>query len=223
MKIIITVFLLLFLTPLVHSQKSIYIDEKGDTINKSTYLEKWRNKDFLLSAWQHKDKKGKHYLTLKKDLYLKGTYDYINVKSKIKELTNIKIPDSTTLLIEYFYKDDLCSSSRDNNWTRSEISERKKFTDPMRISLIKKQIFLISLFEPGIKLKNKPENKNEYFFTDKNNFFRKNFFINPTLCGSFVLMKNNGECIIRNGEYRADSMADHLKPENWSLFFEKKD
>ncbi len=214
---------MLFLTPLVHSQKRTYIDEKGDTINKYKYFKKWRNKDLLLSAWHYKDKKGKRYLTLKNDLYLQETYAFNSIKSEIEELINIKIPDSTVLLIEYTYKDDLCSSSRDNNWTRSEISERKKFTDPMRTSLIKKHVLLISLFEPGITLKNKPKSKYEYFYTDKNNFFRKNLFINPTLCGSFALMKTNGQCIIRNGEYRADNMAQHLKPENWNLFFERKE
>lgn len=211
----------MFLTPFIYGQETIYIDETGDTINKRVYLEKWRNKDSLLSAWHYKDKKGKRYATLKKDLYLKGNYDYKKVKSELEEITNIKIPDSVTLLIEYNYKDDLCSSSRDNNWNYSEVSVRKGFTNPIRKKLLKKNIFLISLFESGMTIKNKPKNKREYFFIDRNNFFKKQFFINPTLCGSFALIKTNGQYIIRNGEYRADNMGQHLKPENWRLFFDK--
>ena len=120
---------------------------------------------------KHKEYYGKNYVTLR-NLYLKGRYDYKNIKSKLEEISHIKIPDSVILLIEYNYKDDLCSSRRDNNWNYSEVSERKKFTNPMRKKLSKKNIFLISLFESGMTIKNKPKNKREYFFIDKNNFFR---------------------------------------------------
>ena len=212
----------MFLTSFTYGQETIYIDEKGDTISKKVYVEKWRNNDLLSSSWHHKDKKGKNYVTLR-NLYLKGKYDYKNIKSKLEEISHIKIPDSVILLIEYNYKDDLCSSRRDNNWNYSEVSERKEFTNPMRKKLSKKNIFLISLFESGMTIKNKPKNKREYFFIDKNNFFREKIFISPTLCGSFALLKTNGECVIRNGEYRADSMAELLKAEFWKLFFEKEE
>ena len=136
----------MFLTFFTYGQETIYIDEKGDTISKKVYVEKWRNNDLLSSSWHHKDKKGKNYVTLR-NLYLKGRYDYKNIKSKLEEISHIKIPDSVILLIEYNYKDDLCSSRRDNNWNYSEVSEREKFTNPMRKKLSKKNIFLISLFE----------------------------------------------------------------------------
>ena len=57
MRIIVVIIIFMFLTPFIYGQETIYIDETGDTINKRVYLEKWRNKDSLLSAWHLKDKK----------------------------------------------------------------------------------------------------------------------------------------------------------------------
>lgn len=223
MKIVITVLLLLFLTLSVYSQEKIFIDEKGDTISKDIYRKKWSNKDLLLSVWSHKDENGKIYYTLKKDLYLKGLINYDSIIKKLEKVTNKKFKNSNTLLIEYYFKDDLCTQNRNNKWSKSEISSRKSYTTPIKKELEKKEIAMIVLFDNDIILKNKPKRKNEYYYKDINNYFKNKFFKNPTTCGSFALIKPNGQYIIRNGEYRADFMAQHLKTENWKIFFNSED
>jgi hypothetical protein len=219
--------IILFLTLIVYgnnfAQERIYLDETGEEISKAKYLEKWHNKDSLFSAWQYIGEDGKSYTTLEKNLYLKVVLDYNILKNNLEIIINRKVPDSSIILLEYRYKDDLCTSAWDNNWTKSEIFQRKDFVSPYRNQLKKKNIFYIVLFEEGIVLKNSPNRKSEYFYTDKNNYFRELLFTHPTLCGSFALIKPNGQILIRNGEYRADGMAEHLKPENWNLFFETED
>lgn len=54
----------------------------------------------------------------------------MKIKSEIETPTNFKISKSITLLIEYYFKDNLCSYSRNNNWTKFKISGRKQFTNP---------------------------------------------------------------------------------------------
>ena len=61
--------------------------------------------------------------------------------------------------------------------------------------------------------------KDEYFYNDSNSFFRINLFKNPTLCGSYGLIKPNGQTIIRNGEYDIMSIYKHLKDRIWNKFF----
>ncbi|WP_452225122.1 hypothetical protein [Lacinutrix chionoecetis] len=211
------------MTQFLYSQKNIYIDEVGDTIRKGKYYKKWKKKKLLLSAWHYKDEHGTKYHTLKKNLYLKGTYNYGEIKSKIEELTKYKIPDSSVLLISYRFKDDYCVPSPINNITKDEISKRKEHLSNLQNKMSKKGAFYLSLFENGIVLHNEANEKQEYYFNDNDNFFKEKFFVNPALCGAFALIKTNGNYIVRNGEYRSDWMLDHLKPENWKLFFNDTD
>jgi hypothetical protein len=49
---------------------------------------------------------------------------------------------------------------------------------------------------------------------------RKNIFLDPTLCGSFLLSKPDGKTIVLNGENTAERMAVNLDPKIWdSLLF----
>ncbi len=41
----------------------------------------------------------------------------------------------------------------------------------------------------------------------------------PTLCGSYALIKPNGQALVRNGEYRPDWLVSLLQPENWNINF----
>ncbi|RSK41949.1 hypothetical protein [Mangrovimonas spongiae] len=198
--------------------KRIYVDENDQEISRSELLNKWRDKNLLLSRWDY-IKNNTRYVTLKKDLYQTAHFNYQHIKSRLEFLTKNKVDNNTIILLEYYYKDDLCSSKRDNTWTKIEISDRKRFLSPILRTLKGQDITFIVLFEEDIILNNNPKLKKEYFYTDKDNYFRNKLFTNPTLCGSFALIKPNGETLIRNGEYRADWMAEHLKKENWSIFF----
>lgn len=222
MKRFVIPLLIFFLFQSLNAQKNIYIDKNGKEISKKVCMEKWRNKDSLYSAWMYLDKHGNNYMILKKNLYLKGTTNYNEIKNRLEKIIRRKIKDSSNILISYYFKNDLCTSNRDNKWDKIEIAKRKKFTNPIRKELTKKSIEFITLFNKEITLQNKPKNKNEYFYKENDDFFKKTLFVDQTLCGSFAIIKPNGEYLIRNGEYRADLMAEHLKLENWKLFFDTK-
>jgi len=219
MKSLFSILLFITCVSTANAQENRYADENGNALNNEDYYEKWRNKDLSYSTWLHVDEKGITHHTLKQDLFLKGVFNYQEIKTQMEILISRKVPDSNTILIEYRYKDDLCTPRWDNKWTKAEIADRKFYLDTYREDLEQKNITFIVLFEAGMTLKNNPRKKNEYFFMDSENYFRNKLFKSPTLCGSFALIKPNGQVLIRNGEYRADVMAELLNNEIWVHFF----
>lgn len=148
--------------------------------------------------------------------------DYKIIKAEIEKIINKTYSDSTIFLIRFNYLDDTCSDWNSNEMNIEKINSRKNFDDSLKRKIERKSnVIYLCLFENRIILKNRPKSKNEYFFSDKNNFFRNNLFLYQTVCGSFGLIKPNGETLIRNGEYRPDSMHEHLKPEIWDLIFQQ--
>ncbi|MFN7044476.1 MAG: hypothetical protein ACK4M1_04715 [Flavobacterium sp.] len=148
--------------------------------------------------------------------------DYKIIKTEIEKITNKTYSDSTIFLINFNYLDDPCSDWFSNEMNIEKINSRKNFNNPIKRKLEQNSnVIFLCLFENKIILKNRPKSKNEYFFSDQNDFFRNNLFLYPTLCGSFGLIKPNGEALVRNGEYRPDSMFEHLKPEIWNLIFQQ--
>ena len=148
--------------------------------------------------------------------------DYKVIKTEIEKITNRTYSDSTFFLINFNYLDDPCSDWFSNEMNIEKINSRKNFNNPIKRKLERNSnVIFLCLFENKIILKNRPKSKSEYFFSDQNNFFKSNLFLHPTVCGSFGLIKPNGETLVRNGEYRPDSMYEHLKPEIWELIFQQ--
>ena len=148
--------------------------------------------------------------------------DYKIIKTEIEKITNKTYSDSTIFLINFNYLDDPCSDWFSNEMNIEKINSRKNFNNPIKRKLERNSnVIFLCLFENKIILKNRPKSKSEYFFSDQNNFFKSNLFLHPTVCGSFGLIKPNGETLVRNGEYRPDSMYEHLKPEIWDLIFQQ--
>lgn len=222
MRYIILLLSLLLNINLSQSQDKVYIDENHHQISRKTFGEKWADESKPCARWDSIGKNNIRYYTLRRGIYSKGQINYTFLKSELEKIIPYKIPDSNKIIIEYYYKDDLCSSNRDNNWNYDEIKRRKRFIIPKKKKIEKNNTTVICLFENGIKIKNRPLKKSEYFFMDTNNYFREKVFASQTLCGSYAAIKPNGEILIRNGEYRVDYFAEHLKPENWSLFFNEK-
>ena len=154
--------------------------------------------------------------------FLKYEVNYKKLKDSIEHITSKKYSDSTIFIIDFQYINDNCSDSFSNNMTKGLISERKYFYKPIKKKIEKNNniIFLV-LFENGIKLKNKPDSKKEYFYSDINSTFRNNLFLYSTLCGSSAIIKPDGSTLVHNGEYRPDHMANHLKPEIWNSIFKE--
>ena len=123
--------------------------------------------------------------------------DYKIIKTEIEKIINKTYSDSTIFLIRFNYLDDTCSDWNSNEMNIEKINSRKNFDDSLKRKIERKSnVIYLCLFENRIILKNRPKSKNEYFFSDKNNFFRNNLFLNPTVCGSFGLIKPNGETLI---------------------------
>ncbi|ESU24602.1 hypothetical protein FSS13T_19770 [Flavobacterium saliperosum S13] len=147
--------------------------------------------------------------------------NFADFRKKIEDLTGKTFSESTTFIIYYNYKDDVCSDWYSNNINSELIKRKKEYHDPFKVYIEKtypNTVFLV-LYEKGITLSDSLQYENEYFFSDKNNNIRENIFRNPTVCGSFSITKYDGTTLIYNGETTADSIAGHLKPEIWNSIF----
>ena len=144
---------------------------------------------------------------------------YPIIKKEIENITNKTYSDSTIFLFHFVFYDDYCSDWHSNNMTKKLINILKTNIYYNKKKIEKNNVVFICLFENSIILQNEKQNSKEYFFNDSSNFFRENLFLNSTFCGSFGIIKPNGQTLIRNGEYDILSMSEHLKPKIWELFF----
>lgn len=193
-----------------------WIDEDGESIPEALFLEKWRTPDSDFARWDYiaKDSgrvaKAAHpklnLYTINHPFFL----DYIN------RITKQNLPSNTTLLIEFKYKDDFCSSNSSNKWKKTQIKNRKLYTDKWKKSTESKNPNLVYLVfhEKGILLQNS-NNATEYYFSDAEGLLRKHIFLDPTLCGSFLLSKPDGKTMVRNGENTAERIAANIDPKIW--------
>jgi hypothetical protein len=202
------------------AQHSIPLDVDGNKLTKAEFREKWTNEDLQLYAWQYKGEDGNNYIELRKGLFEISIQDFDSIRNLFKIEYGLKIPRKNVILLEYRYVNDMCNSEfLDNILTVSEFTSQRAFINTARSDLKYQGITYITLFEQGVILANHSNKKTEYFFNDKGNYFRNILFTNPSLCGSYALIKPNGETLVRNGEYSAKHMTDYLKPESWYRFF----
>jgi hypothetical protein len=218
-------FLLIFFSVSIFAQKSktkYYLDPNGREISKEEkYFLSDKYPDNSLAFRKTKDSGYVYQFNAPK--YSTYKVDYNSIKFEIEKITNNIYSDSTIFLIKYHYFNDNCSDWTSNKMTKENINNIKNVHGES-INQIKKldnRIEIIYLFENEIELKNNPNNKREYFYSDYENFFRKKLFINATVCGSFGLIKPNGQTLIRNGESHVNEIYQHLKPEIWNLIFQQ--
>ncbi|BCY28700.1 hypothetical protein [Flavobacterium okayamense] len=220
-KLLLLFILFTFNISAQNSKTNYYLDPEGKEIPKEEkiYL-KDKYPDNSLSFRKTKDSGYVYQLNVPKYSTFKVNYEFI--KAEIENITDKKYNDSTIYVIEYRFLDDPCSVNHSNFMSKSLIFGRKAFLNQIKRDIEKKynNTIFLNFFEKKIELKNNKKSKKEYFFSDVNNFFRNNLFLYPTVCGSFCLIKPNGETLVRNGEYRADSMAEHLNPEIWDQVFQ---
>lgn len=144
--------------------------------------------------------------------------NYDSIKKNLPFHTKNIQKDSLTYIIQFFYKDDATFLDEKNNFL-DKSGSYVSFIKDMKRSVEKKhknsKVFFV--FEKGINISNLIKDKS--FIIDENMIFKNYFFTKSILCGSFLIIKPNGQSLIRNGEYRLDEMADHLKPEIWNKIF----
>lgn len=222
MRLLLITLFAFFVFQKSHSQKTTYLDVDGKKLSKGEFREKWTNEGLNLYAWQYKDENVNNYIELRKGLFETSIQNFDSIRSLFKTIYNVKIPKKHTILLEYRFIDDMCTKKSGNNkWTESELDYKVAFTNGTRSELKSERITYITLFENGIILENHTNKKGEYFFNDRSNYFRDILFKSPSLCGSYALIKPNGETLVRNGEYNAEFMAEHLEPEIWNRFFNR--
>ncbi|WP_223032824.1 hypothetical protein [Hanstruepera marina] len=223
MRSLIVLFIVCFYFQSGLAQHSIKLDVDGTKLTNAEFRKKWTNEQLNLYAWQYKGEDGNNYIELRKGLFETSVQDFDSIRSLFKKIYNVKIPKKHVILLEYRFKDDMCTTeSRDNKWTKSELDYKVAFANGTRSELKSEGVTYITLFENDIILESHSNKKGEYFFNDIDNFFRNNLFKTPSLCGSYALIKPNGETLVRNGEYNAEFMAEHLKSEIWNRFFNKE-
>ena len=208
----------LFLFTKIQCQEYVWIGANSNTIDKDSFLSKWGNRTNILSRWDSIGVDKKRYATLKKDLYQIGNIEFNTIIKQLESITGQKYFTDKTLIIHYTFKDDLCGSTS-NKWRKTNITNEKKWLEPFIKIFSEKNAFYIRLFEKGISLKLKTDIKNEYFFIDKNNFFREKIFKNPTLCGSVSVIKPNNQVLLRNGEGSIKHVIKHIDSKEWKIFF----
>jgi hypothetical protein len=221
LTLIIRTFILLNLLTcsLLHSQKQTYLDINGDALNQQQFRIKLWDTLYPKSSWSFKNKDSTRTERLV-ERYFIGKSKYDRIAQELKSITNRTIPDSTTIIIDFSFKNDLCDpATKDNKWTKYEMNKRKSFIRSIKKKLNKQNIYYIKLVEAGIELKNRPEKKSEFIFTDKNHFFREKVFISPANCGSHALIRQNGEILIETGEIGADWFSENSISERWKRFF----
>ena len=216
-RFLITLFILLNYISYSQSDNNIkyWIDINGKSISETLFLKQLRTQNSEFAIWKYIAKDSgyvakAHY---KFNLYAINHSFFLNY---INRITNKKFPSNTTLLIEFHYKDDLCGSNHSNKWNGLRIKNRKNYTDKWRKSVESKNKNLAYLvfYEKDILLQNS-NSKNEYYFSDVEGLFRKNIFLNPTSCGSYMLSKPDGKTLVRNGESNAEIMAGNLDSKKW--------
>lgn len=217
--------LFILLNYLSYSQSSnntkYWIDENGKSIPAALFLEKWRSSNAEFARWDYIAKdSGRVAKTVHPKLNL-YTINHPFFLDYINKVTNKKLSANTILLIEFKYKDDFCESKSSNKWKKSRIKNRKIYTDKWKKIVESKNPYLVYLvfYEKEIVLQNS-NSDTEYFFSDTEGLLRKNIFLDPTLCGSFLLSKPDGKTMVRNGENTAERMAVNLDSKIWdSLLF----
>ena len=202
------------------STKRYYLDENGNQVSEDSFLKKWRTPKLDFARWDAVNDTAR-IARLSHPVFEQYALSYPPFHKNLEKMTGKEFNDSTIFLLQYRYFDDLCTSKQTNNWKRNAVRERKHFLDSITEETLTKndQLVFLHFFEEGIELANHPGSPEEYFYMDTKNFLKKSIFTNPTLCGSFALVKPNGQVLVRNGEFRSDWMAEYLKEEYWALIF----
>ncbi len=144
--------------------------------------------------------------------------NYDSIKKTLPEYPSKIKNDSLTFIIQFFYKNDHTFLDENNKFTdKSDTYINFIKTLKRNVEKENSNVKIFYIFEEGIDISNVKNNK--YFISDNNSFFKTNFFKKSILCGSFLIIKPNGQTLIRNGEYRVDSMANHLIPDIWNKIF----
>ena len=214
---------LIFISTIVTAQKKevqYWINENGKSITSDVFVSKWRYDKSDYARWDYRAQDSIRVARLTQQKFATYQIDYKLFLSYFQELSNKVYPENSIFLIEYHFLNDYCDGEPTNVWEYDKVDRRSNYTDKQKseINKVDQNIVYLVILEEGIKFRMK-KNSKEYYFTDKNNFLRKSIFVNPSLCGSFLITKPDGKTLVRNGEFNATMMIEYLKPNYWDSIF----
>tara|TARA_B100000678_G_C18164225_1_gene484387 strand:- start:51 stop:731 length:681 start_codon:yes stop_codon:yes gene_type:complete len=198
-----------------------YIDENGKNISKDLFLKRWRNAENNLTRWNYKEKDSGlvNKLNFGRSNRLKVKYD--TFLKEIQKITGIKYDSKTVFYIRFGYLNDHCGKTISNKITSTDLERIQKNLKPIYKHLKEKYpstVYFI-LKEEGITIENTDNTLNKKVVFADNGFFRKYLFTNPTICGSGVIIKPNGETFLYNGETTSSFYINALNQDNWNKLF----
>ncbi len=220
MKKIFLLFIAIpFLTIAQKAETKFVLDYLGNKSDHQTLWLKYPEKAFEFRIV--KDSGMIHQMSLPK--YEVFQSDYKIIKKEIEKITLKTYSDTTNFLIYFNYFNDNCGTLSSNTIDKNIYNSRKSYLKFKKKKLERdyKNLVIIMLFQNGISIyKNEKINpEKEYFFNDKNNFFRKNIFKKSAVCGSSAIINSDGKILTGNGEDANLQMINYLKPEIWNKIF----
>lgn len=214
---------LLFISSIVNAQKSeinYWINENGKSITMDSFLSEWRSDKSDFARWDYSTKDSVRVARITHQKFETYEVQPNYFVDYFEGLTGEIYPKNSIFLVEYRFLNDYCEGIPDNSFTSDEMERKVNFIEDQikNVQRINSNVAYLIVFEEGIKF-HTSKKINEYYFTDKNSFLRKSVFLNPSLCGSFLILKPDGKALVRNGEFNATMMAECLKPKNWDSIF----
>lgn len=194
--------------------KSYYYDVNGDEMTEEAFLEKSRQKEYYL--WVRMIEDSIREVHLKKPRFKILQIDHDIFLNQVENLTGKKFSNTLTFLILYKYRDDECINK--NKVNKIYLNNRRSYYKYFMEKKENENLILLVFYENGILVSNKNK-KEKFFYKDKDNYFRQNIFKTPALCGSWAIVKPEGNILIQNGESSLSLALKLMEPKYWSKIF----
>lgn len=206
-----------------HPTSKKWLDKTGKSISEKEFQTKWRNPLLNNGRWDYIDSTETRTAVLIPQVE-RGTVDYKKLSQYLSSKTSLNIKKGTILLLEFNPIHDFCGGIVPyDKMTKKFLRERKRFYNRYKANLKKNHpdVVYLSFFE---KSKLAEDLEEAPYFSDNKNILKKSIFVNPSRCGSYALIKPNGQMLLIHGEGRADYNADkYLKPGKWAQYFPVKE
>lgn len=195
-----------------YNEITFFLNENGTSLTQGEFEEILKNNPATYNRWDQMENDSIRIARLiprKEEL----TISYPEIYQVIEGITNTSIPGNPVIIIFYDYLDDICSPpSAFNQWGTLRIRKEKRFSDNLKRKIEKDypNVIAYHFFEPGIYIEPSQLLK-QYFYIDKNQYFRQNLFRTQSTCGSIAIIKPGGKTIIHHGETSISILTESLQ------------
>lgn len=202
-----------------YPRSSKWQDKTGKSISEDEFQTKWRDPLLNSARWDYVDSTKTRKSVLIPRVQ-RGTVDYEKLSQYLSSKTNQDREKNTTILLQFNYLHDFCGGMVPyQKVSESVLNKWKKKSKKYDYSLERNHpnMLYLSFFEKNMLDK---DLEGASYFSDVQNILKKSIFKQPAFCGSYALIKPNGQMLIINGEGRPDYIADrYLNPQKWEQYF----